>query len=148
MRAALIVAIIVALTASAGAQELADPFVNQLKLKEKASGVKKRPSFTGFSIPKSKSKRKNKKVKLFSSKLPQPLELLKIDGVIEAGGVRLLVVTDPETGQTFFLKEGDAVSESEKIGEILPDRVVIYRYKNLNGHLKKEVVTLKVDMEG
>lgn len=122
--------------------KLVDPFVNPIKVKEEK--LKKLKEL------KEKLNREagKKVVKLFKSVLPKPLDELSIQGVISSGNRYVLVVLDPETGETYMLKEGDAVSPSEKIVRITPSQVVIARYYYKRGRLIKSYETLNVNLEG
>lgn len=117
-----------------------DPFINPIKLKEE----------TVLKLKEQKRKvvRKPKIVNMFKSVIPKPLEDLSIQGVIVSGNTLLLVVYDPETGETYMLKEGDAVSPSEKIVKITPSKVTIVKYVYQNDRLRKIYKTVKVNLEG
>jgi len=123
-------------------EKFVDPFVNPIKVKEEK--LKKLKEL------KEKLNREagKKVVKLFKSVLPKPLDELSIQGVISSGNRYVLVVLDPETGETYMLKEGDAVSPSEKIVRITPSQVVIARYYYKRGRLIKSYETLNVNLEG
>ncbi len=116
-----------------------DPFVNPIKvqIERKISGEKKKTKFLD-----------NRVVNLFKPAIPESLENLSIQGVIGVNGRYYLVVYDPETGETFVLKKGDAISASEKITDITPDRVTIVRYIYKAGKLIKKREVLKVNSEG
>jgi len=140
MRTLLPIAITLLITSGALAQELVDPFVNPVKIKEKL--------LERMLEAKKKVKPIPEKVSLFRPKIPKPLTEMKIEGLISAQGRLILVVADPQTGETYFLKEGDPVAPDAKIAKIAPDRVIIYRYKRIKGKLVKETVILNVDTEG
>ena len=116
-----------------------DPFVNPIKvqMEKKISREKRKVSFP-----------KKKAVNLFKPVIPESLENLSIQGVIGVNGKYYLVVYDPETGETFVLKKGDAISASEKITDITPNRVTIVRYVYKAGKLTKKSKVLKVNSEG
>lgn len=129
-------------SASSYAKNWADPFVNPIKIKEeRLLKLKEAKSKLNFG-------KKQKKFNLFKPTVPKPLDELSIQGVLGLKGKYLLVVSDPETGETFILKEGDAVSPSEKIVRIFPDKIVIVRFFYRKGKLNKSYKTLKVNSEG
>jgi len=140
MKALLTLAITLLLTAEATAQELVDPFINPIEIKEKL--------LEKALEAKKKVKPLPEKVNLFKPKIPKPLTEMKIEGLINANGRLLLVVVDPQTEETYLLKEGDPIAPDAKIAKITPDKVIIYRYKKIKGKLVKETVILNVDMEG
>jgi len=140
MRALLPLVISLLIASGAPAQELVDPFVNPIELKEKL--------LEKALEAKKKAKPLPEKVSLFRPKIPKPITEMKIEGLISAQGRLMLVVVDPQTGETYFLKEGDPVAPDAKIAKITPERVVIYRYKRAGGKLVKETVILNVDTEG
>lgn len=135
--------LLVNIKASAFATErkFADPFINPIKVKEeklKELKIKKN----------SKEASREKVVRIFKPLLPKPFSELSIQGIISLNGKYILVVLDPETGETYLLKEGDAISPSEKIVKITPSQVVIARYYYKHGKLLKSYKTLNVDSEG
>ncbi len=121
---------------------MADPFINPIKVKEEK--LKKLKELK----EKLTSKEEKRSVRLFKPAIPKPLMELSIQGVISSGKGYLLIVLDPETGETYMLKEGDAVSPSEKIVRITPSKVVVVRYSYRKGKLVKSYETLNVNLEG
>lgn len=122
--------------------KMVDPFINPIKVEEEK--LKK------LKEQKEKLNKEGKKrtVNLFKPAIPKPLDELSIQGVISSVKRYLLIVLDPETGETYMLKEGDAISPSEKIVKITPTRVVIVRYFYKKGKLFKSYETLNVNSEG
>lgn len=123
-------------------EKFIDPFVNPIKAKEE-----KLKKLKDLKRELGKESGKNS-VKLFKAVIPRPLNELSIQGVISSDDRYILVVLDPETGETYMLKEGDAVSPSEKIVRITPSQVVIARYYYKRGRLIKSYETLNVNLEG
>ncbi len=125
---------------SAHATGLVDPFVNPLQIKERE-----------LMKLKEQLKERNKKVErkndFFKPVINKPFEKLSIQGVIEAEGKTFLVLYDPETGETFLLKEGDAISSSEKIYKLSAKKVVLVKYFYKDGKIKKAYKTLNVNVE-
>jgi type II secretory pathway component PulC len=140
MRAWLIPVTVIALTNLSLAEGYVDPFVNPVYLKEK--------QLEKLQEIKKEQKKTPTQVKLFEPKLPKPLRSLSIQGTIESKGKRVLVVIDPETGETFFLREGDPVSPDTKIVKITQNKVILVKFYRLKGKLKKKTLTLNVDTEG
>ena len=122
--------------------KMVDPFINPIKVEEEK--LKK------LKEQKEKLNKEGKKrtVNLFKPVIPKPLDELSIQGIISSVKGYLLIVLDPETGETYMLKEGDAISPSEKIVKITPTRVVIVRYFYKKGKLFKSYETLNVNSEG
>ena len=118
----------------------ADPFINPIKLKEK--------SLLKLKEQRGKVIKKQKVVNMFKSVIPKPLGDLSIQGVIASGNAFFLVVYDPETGETYMLKEGDAISPSEKIVRITPSEIVVVKYVYQDNKLGKVYKTVKVNPEG
>jgi len=116
-----------------------DPFLNPIKLKEEQ---------LKNSIEKSRKKIEVKGLSLFTPVIPKPLEDLSIQGVVSSGNTRYLVLLDPSTGETFLLREGDAISKNEKIVKITPTEVVIAVFKQKNGKVVKSYRRLKLNREG
>ncbi|TCK06476.1 hypothetical protein [Phorcysia thermohydrogeniphila] len=87
-------------------------------------------------------------VNRFEPVLPESLDSYTVEGIIGSKGSYRLIVTDPTTGRTFFLKEGDAVAPDTVIKRITFDTVILTKYVMEGGKIKKETVTLKVDTEG
>jgi len=129
-----------ALSQEVGRTEFVDPFINPIKLKEE--------KLRKLKELKQKLNKQKQVVKLFKPVIPKPLTELSIQGVLNAGKGYLLIVLDPETGETYMLKEGDAVSPSEKIVKITPSKVIIARYLYKRGKLVKSYETLNVNLEG
>ncbi len=125
---------------SALGAEWVDPFVNPIKLREKRLEKLRKL--------KEQLAREKKEVRLFRPAIPKPLDQLSIQGVISGKNGYILVVLDPETGETYMLKAGDAVSLAEKIVKITPEKVVIVRFVYKNGKLRKVYRTVKVNLEG
>ncbi len=121
---------------------MVDPFINPIKVEEEK--LKK------LKEQREKLSKEGKKhvVNLFKPAIPKPLDDLSIQGVISSAKGYLLIVLDPETGETYMLREGDAVSPSEKIVKITPKKVVIVRYFYKRGKLLKSYETLNVNSEG
>ena len=119
---------------------LVDPFVNPIKLKE--AKLKKLKELE------EKLQEEKREVKLFRPAVPRPLEELSIQGVISSGKGYRLVVLDPETGETYILKEGDAISPFEKLVKITPSKLVVVQYFYRGGRLRKTYRTVKVNLEG
>ena len=117
-----------------------DPFINPIKLKEK--------SLLKLKEQESKIVKKQKVVNMFKPVIPKPFDDLSIQGVIASGNALLLVVYDPATGETYMLKEGDAISPSEKIVRITPSKIVVVKYVYQNNRLRKVYRTVKVNLEG
>jgi len=139
-RAIILLAVFLSVT-PAVAREIVDPFVNPILSRQKVlkAELERKRSLAG--APRSQE------VNLFKPKINKPLSKLSIQGVIEENGKYILVLLDPETGQTFFLKEGDPIAPDEKIAKITLDRVVIYRFKKVKGKIVKEKITISVDTE-
>lgn len=147
MRLLIFLLLILMLSSSSYSQEtgetkFVDPFINPIKLKEEK--LKKLEELKG----KLNKGNKNNLVRLFKPAISKPLTELSIQGVLSGGKGYLLVVLDPETGETYMLREGDAVSPSEKIVRITPSKVVIARYFYRKGKLVKSYETLNVNLEG
>ena len=137
MRKILFIAGILGLTLTANGEEMIDPFLNPILIKEQAL------------IKVKKNKRKVlEKVKLFKPRINVPLNKLKIQGIIENNGKHYLVFLNPETEETFLLTEGEPITPNEKIEKITNDSVVIIKYRKLKGKLVKEKFILNVDKEG
>jgi len=147
MRLLISISLILLLSSHAYSQKvesvkMVDPFINPIKVEEEK--LKK------LKEQKEKLNKEGKKrtVNLFKPAIPKPLDELSIQGVISSVKGYLLIVLDPETGETYMLKEGDAISPSEKIVKITPTRVVIVRYFYKKGKLFKSYETLNVNSEG
>ena len=118
-----------------------DPFTNPIKVEEE--------KLMKLKINKnSEEESKEKIAKIFKPILPKPFNKLIIQGVISIDNKYILVVLDPETGETYLLKEGNAISPFEKIVEITPSKIVIARYYYKRGKLFKSYETLNVNLEG
>ncbi len=140
MKRALTAIAVIGLTVGASAQEMIDPFVNPIAIREKALKLK---------IEMARSREETlQEVRLFKPKLKKPFDRLSIQGVIGSNGKLYLILLDPETGETYFLKEGDPIAPDAKIAKIMANGIVIYRYKRVKGRLVKEKVILNVDTEG
>jgi hypothetical protein len=87
-------------------------------------------------------------VNIFKPVIPDTLDKYTIEGVVGEESSYYLVVTDPDTGRTFVLKEGDAVAPDMVISKITLDSVIFLKYVMDGGKLKKETVVLKVNTEG
>lgn len=121
---------------------MVDPFINPIKVEEeKLKKLKEQRE-------KLSKEGKKRVVNLFKPAIPKPLDDLSIQGVISSAKGYLLIVLDPETGETYMLREGDAVSPSEKIVKITPKKVVIVRYFYKRDKLLKSYETLNVNSEG
>ncbi len=118
---------------------MVDPFVNPIVIKEKLLKLKMERE--------AKVKRTPTKVRLFKPKLKKPFDQLSIQGIIGSNGKLYLVVLDPETGQTYFLKEGDPVAPDEKIAKITPSAIILWKYKRVKGKLVRKKIVLNVDTE-
>ena len=140
MRLPVIFLTVLLLPFSARGFTLVDPFVNPIKLKE--AKLKKLKELE------EKLREEKREVKLFRPAVPRPLEELSIQGVISSGKGYRLVVLDPETGETYILKEGDAISPSEKLVKITPSKLVVVQYFYRAGRLRKTYRTVKVNLEG
>ncbi|WP_456418952.1 hypothetical protein [Thermovibrio sp.] len=140
MKRALTAIAVIGLTVGASAQEMVDPFVNPIAIREKALKLK---------IEMARSREEAlQEVRLFKPKLKKTFDRLSIQGVIGSNGKLYLILLDPETGETYFLKEGDPIAPDAKIAKIMANGIVIYRYKRVKGRLVKEKVILNVDTEG
>ncbi len=128
------------LSVPARGAEWVDPFVNPIKLQEKKLEKLKKL--------KEQLAKEKKEVHLFRPAIPKPLDQLSIQGVISGKNGYILVVLDPETGETYMLKAGDAISPAEKIVKITPEKIVIVRFVYKNGKLRKVYRTVKVNLEG
>ena len=114
MRKILFIAGILGLTLTANGEEMIDPFLNPILVKEQAL------------IKAKKNKRKVlKKVKLFKPRINVPFNKLNIQGIIGNNGKHYLVLLNPETRETFLLTEGEPITPDEKIEKITNDSVVI-----------------------
>jgi len=143
-------ALLLTLVFGLGAQargELADPFVNKLKVKEEL-WKKQLETLQALKAKKAATKRVEKP-HLFRPVIPKPLEALKIEGIAGSGGTLFLVVSDPETGETYLLKEGDPIAPNEKIALIDANRgiVLIDQYMLVDGNLIKKQRFIKVNKE-
>ena len=126
---------------SVQAAELVDPFVNPLQVKEeKLLRLKEREE-------KQRIGEKRRRNDFFKPVINKPFEKFSIQGVIEAKGKKFLVLYDPETGETILLKEGDAISSSEKIYKLSSEKVVLVKYFYKNGKIEKAYKTLNVNVE-
>ena len=122
---------------------LKDPFLNPINLI-----IKRRLAEKEY-LSKHKLKLKPSKVRLFKPVIPVPFNALAIEGVIGIGNDHYrLVLTDPNTGRTFIVKEGDPIAPDAKIIKITPDRVFIVKYSKLGRRLIKKTLVLKVNTEG
>ena len=126
---------------SVQAAGLIDPFVNPLQVKEEKL-LKIREQAKKQDVGE-----KRKKNKFFKPVIDKPFEKLSIQGIIGAKGKIFLVLYDPETGETFLLKEGDAISPSEKIYKLFPNKVVLVKYFYKDGKIEKIYKTLNVNVE-
>ncbi|WP_457680920.1 hypothetical protein [Thermovibrio sp.] len=128
-------------TAQLKGKELVDPFVNPIaiRIKEAEKEVKLKEKLKS---------QESREVRLFIPKIKVPFDSLSIQGVIKGNGKYLLVLMDPKTGETFFLKEGDAVAPDEKILKITPDEVVLVKYERVKGRVIRKKIILNVDTEG
>ncbi|WP_456456649.1 pilus assembly protein PilP [Thermovibrio sp.] len=88
------------------------------------------------------------KPNLFKPKIPVPFERLSIQGVIKKGNKFILVLLDPETGETYFLKEGDAVSKNEKIAKITTSQVILTEYLKKGKRLIVRKIALEIEKGG
>lgn len=140
MRLPVIFLTVLLLPFSARGSTLVDPFVNPIKLKE--AKLKKLKELE------EKLREEKREVRLFKPVIPRPLEDLSIQGIISGGKGYKLVLLDPETGETYILKEGDAISPSEKLVKITPSKLIIVQYLYKNGRLRKIYRTVNVNLEG
>ncbi len=135
-KASLVFAITIVATSTAFCSDYIDPFRNPIYEIEK----------------KLESKREKKetitKPKLFRPKIPVPLEKLSIQGVIKEGNNFTAVLLDPETGETYFLKEGDAVSENEKVAKITPSEITLIEYLKKGKRLIVRKIALEIEKGG
>ena len=125
-------------TASLIASPYSDPFITPITLQEKKLLKVKQQLST---------KESTKSLNLFKPKVPKPLESLKIQGILEADGSKLLVVSDPSTGESFILKEGDPVAPDTKLAKINWDSVELEKYYQKDGKVKRKILVLKVNGE-
>jgi hypothetical protein len=119
-----------------------DPFFDPVK-----NSIKKRLALMA-SQDKKAVLNKPVTVNIFKPVLPESIDNYTIEGIVGSKGSYRLIVTDPTSGKTFFLKEGDAVAPDTVIKKITFDTVVLIKYLMEGGRVKKETVTLKVDTEG
>ena len=139
----LILIVFILLICSCPARALIDPFVNQLE--EKVKVLRKQAE----KAKKNEMKKEViKEAKLFTPKIPKPLNQLKVQGIISQDGKYYLVLLDPETGETYLIAPGDPVAPDTKVAEISMDRVVLHKFFYKNNKLVREIITLKVDTEG
>jgi hypothetical protein len=125
MRGSLVALFLFSLFApSYGAEpEYTDPFINVLALLEKKyEKVSKDSGDAGVGVEGEKIL-----ASLFSPKLKAPFDSLKIEGVLITKDGAFLVLSDSQ-GEIYLLREGDAISESEKIEKISQKEVVILSY--------------------
>jgi len=135
---------------TAGAQAQHDPFYNPIK-----NTVRERLEWLKLEEQKKLQEQKQKvvlnkpvNVNIFKPVIPDTLDKYTIEGVVGEESSYYLVVTDPDTGRTFVLKEGDAVAPDMVISKITLDSVIFLKYVMDSGKLKKETVVLKVNTEG
>ncbi len=122
-----------------------DPFINPIKKleierqKQKALEVLKQEQLTS-SIP-----------RMFKPVIKKSFSEYKIEGTMALpSGKTILVLSDPETGETILLKEGDAIAVNAKIVKISPTKVVVYEYEKKGRKIIKKIKTynLKEHSEG
>jgi hypothetical protein len=151
MRAGLLLFFFLFLIGGSYAQGVYDPFQNPI-----VSAVRKRielkkvesPEKQGQAGAKEEGKVKPQPVNLFKPVIEGSLDKYAVEGIIGTSGRFYLVVTDPKSGRTFVLKEGDAVAPDTVIEKITLKVVTLVKYTSLGGKLSKETLTLKVDTEG
>ena len=138
-RVVVLTAFLIVAGSSVAKAELVDPFVNPVKRMIQAALLK----------AKEESKAKSAKVKtvsLFKPAIPKPFQSMSLQGIIVKDGTPYLVLMDPETGQVFFLKEGDAVSADTKIVSITGNEIILEKYYKYRGALRKKRLKVKVDL--
>ena len=128
-----VVAVLWSISASASSF---DPFINPIKKlelekkKQKALEVLEQKQLTSH-IP-----------KLFKPAIKKPFLEYTIEGTIMLpSGKTVLVLSDPSTGETILLKEGDAIAVNAKVAKILPTKIVVYEYEKKGRRLIKKVKT-------
>jgi hypothetical protein len=136
------VIIMVAVLFIAESQALEDPFLDPIKatVKKRLKLLTKKEEKAVLKSPVTVNK--------FKPVIPETLDHYTIEGIAGSKGHYYLIISDPTTGKTFFLKEGDAVAPDTVIKKITFDGVILLKYTMDGGKLKKETVTLKVDTEG
>ena len=116
-----------------------DPFLNLIKVKEKHLRENFERNRREIAV---------KGISLFTPIIFKPLEELSVQGVVSSGNYNYLVLLDPSTGETFLLKEGDAISKNEKIVKITPNEVVIAVFKQKDGKIIKSYKKIILNKEG
>ena len=136
-----VVFVLLILLVGTGVRAQEDPFFDPIK-----ATVKKRLEL----VAKGQKAVLNKPVtvNMFKPVIPETLDHYTIEGVAGSKGHYYLIISDPVTGRTFFLKEGDAVAPDTVIKKVTFDKVILLKYTMEGGKLKKETVTFKVDTEG
>ncbi len=114
--------------------EISDPFINPL---EKI--ISKEENAT--------AEKNGETANLFIPAIDKDFSRLKVEGIIGVRGEKLLVVKDPEEGEIYMLKEGEAVSPDTKIEKIFHDEVILIKYHKEDKEIKKQFIRLKVGEE-
>jgi hypothetical protein len=133
------------LSAVAQAQLYHDPFQNPIissvreKVEKKRLEEKRR---------KEEVKRlKPKPVNMFKPAIKGSFDTYTLEGIMNISGHYYLVVTNPKSGRTYILKEGDAVAPDTVIERITPKAVTLVRYAQVGSALRKESLVLKLNLE-